>query len=86
MSDGQIQLASVFGGKIHKSIDYGINWNELKNIPDAYWKCISISSDGNLSVAVAKNNNMLYSYDIWKNYYTVQLSKNWTSVSVSGNR
>lgn len=84
-NDGETQIASIFGGKFFKSTNYGNNWKELKNIPSLFWKCISISSKGNLSVAVAKNENIIYSYDMWNTYNTYPLKKNWTSVSVSGN-
>lgn len=83
--DGKIQIASVYGGKFFKSTNYGVKWEELKNIPSLFWKSISISCDGKLSVAAPKNENLIYSYDSWETYNTIQLKKNWTSVSVSGN-
>lgn len=83
--DGQLQIASAFGGKLFKSIDYGNSWKELTNIPDAYWKCVAMSSNGSFCAAIAKNYNIIYSYDSFNNYSISLSNKNWTGISVSGN-
>ena len=52
--DGNFMVASSTGNKIYTSLDGGLTW-QVTSTPDANWSSLSMSSNGQVIVAIAQN-------------------------------
>jgi hypothetical protein len=78
---GQYQTAVVYGGQIHTSSDFGINWTPRYNSFD--WQSVSLSSTGQYQTAVVYAGQIHTSSDFGINWTPRYNTSNWQSVSLS---
>jgi photosystem II stability/assembly factor-like uncharacterized protein len=89
-SNGTIQLAAVFNGRIYKSADGGTTWAETQPAGDVVknWNSVAVSPDGTTMLASISGSGRLYkSVDGGNNWSEAQpagdVFKDWASVALS---
>ncbi len=83
--DGDIVYATVDGGGIHKSEDYGDSFEQLLSAENGNWRSIDASSDGQTIFAVQYGQEVWFSTDGGGGWDTPRdsINANWMDVAVS---
>ncbi|MEI6435493.1 MAG: hypothetical protein WCP32_11655, partial [Bacteroidota bacterium] len=89
-SNGAIQLAAIFNGRMYKSVDGGTSWTETQPAGDVVknWNAVAVSLDGTTMLASISGSGRLYkSVNGGNNWSEAQpagdVFKDWASVALS---
>lgn len=83
-SDGRYLVASVYGGKIYTSSDFGVSWVARES--DRNWSCIASSSDGSKLIAAVSLGKVYRSSDHGSSWSVIfSIDEGWNDIACSAN-
>ena len=80
-SDGRYLVASVYGGKIYTSSDFGVSWVARES--DRNWNDVAISSDGSKLSATVNGGKIYVSTDYGSTWSARESDRNWSCIASS---
>ena len=86
--NGSFMVAGVYGGRLYKSIDFGVNWTQIIPVAgNSNWESVAVGDDGSFIIAAAYGGRLWTSgnYGInWsENRPAGNANKNWKCVASS---